>query len=136
MFLCYRCTLNFVSNTPNEVAREGMEAWRRGDFETIERMLDPNVEWRWFEPGDWDCRNREDVMQVLRQRFEQGFANGDVTFRSAGEDAVIVVAHPSEIGGPDWPDETATVMTFRDERVVSMQDYRTETEALAAAGQT
>ena len=136
MFLCHRCTLNSVSSTPTEVAREGMEAWRRGDFETIERMLDPNVEWRWFEPGDWDCHNREDVMQVLRQRFEQGFAKGDVTFRNAGEDAVIVVAHPSDIGGPDWPDETATVMTFRDERVVSMQDYRTETEALAAAGQT
>lgn len=136
MFLCHRCTLNSVSSTPTEVAREGMEAWRRGDFETIERMLDPNVEWRWFEPGDWDCHNREDVMQVLRQRFEQGFAKGDVTFRSAGEDAVIVVAHPGEIAGPDWPDETATVMTFRDERVVSMQDYRTETEALAAAGQT
>ena len=70
-----------MSSTPTEVAREGMEAWRRGDFETIERMLDPNVEWRWFEPGDWDCHNREDVMQVLRQRFEQGFAKGDVTFR-------------------------------------------------------
>ena len=32
------------------------------------------------------------------------------------------------------PDETATVMKFRDDRVVSMQDYRTEAEALAAAG--
>jgi hypothetical protein len=80
LFLCHRCTLNSVSSTPTEVAREGMEAWRRGDFETIERMLDPNVEWRWFEPGDWDCHNREDVMQVLRQRFEQGFAKGDMTF--------------------------------------------------------
>jgi hypothetical protein len=43
---------------------------------------------------------------------------------------VIVVAHPSEIGGPDWPSETATVMQFRNERVVSMQDYRTEAEAI------
>jgi ketosteroid isomerase-like protein len=135
-FLCHRCTLNSVNSTPAEVAREGMEAWRRGDFETIERILDPNVEWLWFEPGDWDCHNRDDVMRVLRQRFEQGFAKGDLTFRSAGEDAVIVVAHPSEIGGPEWPDETATVMTFRDERVISMQDYRTESEALAAARQT
>jgi ketosteroid isomerase-like protein len=114
----------------------GWRRGRRGDFETIERLLDPDVEWRWFEPGDWDCHTREDVMQTLRQRFEQGFAKGDMTFRSAGEDAVIVVTHPSEIGGPEWPDETATVMTFRNERVVSMQDYRTEAEALAATGQT
>jgi len=45
---------------------------------------------------------------------------------------VIVVSHPSEIGGPEWPAETATVMRFRDGRVVSMQDYRTQPEALAA----
>jgi hypothetical protein len=48
---------------------------------------------------------------------------------------VIVVSHPSEIGGPDWPSETATVMQFRNERVVSMQDYRTEAEAVAAVEQ-
>jgi hypothetical protein len=69
-----------------------MEAWCRGDFETIERILDPDVEWRWFEPGDWDCHNRDDVMRVLRQRFDQGFAKGDLTFRGAGEDVVVVVA--------------------------------------------
>jgi len=45
------------------------------------------------------------------------------------------VTHPSKLGGPDWPDETATVITFRGDRVASMQDYRTEAEALAAAGQ-
>ena len=48
---------------------------------------------------------------------------------------MIVVAHPSEIGGTELPDETATVMTFSDERVVSMQDYRTEAEAIAAVEQ-
>jgi hypothetical protein len=45
---------------------------------------------------------------------------------------VIVVSYPSEIGGPEWPAETATVMRFRDGKLVSMQDYRTETEAFAA----
>jgi hypothetical protein len=33
------------------------------------------------------------------------------------------------------PAEIATVMHFRNERVVSMQDYRTEAEALAAVDQ-
>jgi hypothetical protein len=54
---------------------------------------------------------------------------------SSGKHAVIVVAHPSEMGGPDWPSETATVMQFRNERFVSMQDYRTEAEAIAAVEQ-
>jgi hypothetical protein len=74
-------------------------------------------------------------MQTIRKRYAQGFAKGDVQFREYGDDAVIVVAHPSEVGGPDWPDESATVMAFRGDRIVSMQDYLTEADALAAADQ-
>jgi hypothetical protein len=39
----------------------------------------------------------------------------------------------AEIGGPEWPAETSTVIRFHEGRVVSMQDYRTEAEALAVA---
>lgn len=124
-----------MSNTRLDSAREGLEAWRRGDFETIENMLDPNVEWRSFEPGEWDCQNRDDVMRTLRQRYDEGFARGRIEFLDAGEDAVLVVSHPSEIGGPEWPNETATVMTFRGDRIVSMQDYRTEADASATLAQ-
>jgi ketosteroid isomerase-like protein len=124
-----------VSSKLAEIAREGLEAWRKGDFETIEDILDPNVEWHATEPGESDCHGRDDVMQTLRERYEQGFAKGDLQFQQGGERAVIVVAHPSEVGGLDWRSETATVMQFRNERVVSMQDYRTEAEALAAIEQ-
>jgi hypothetical protein len=41
--------------------------------------------------------------------------------------------YPSEIGGPESPDETSTVIRFRDGKVVSMRAYRTEAEARAAA---
>ena len=57
---------------------------------------------------------------------------GDVN--SNRRHAMIVVA-PSQIGGSDWPPEIATVVQFQNERVVSMQDYRTEAEALAAVEQ-
>jgi ketosteroid isomerase-like protein len=117
-----------MNSKPAVIAREGLEAWRKGDFETIEEILDPNVEWRATEPGEWDCHGRDDVMQTLRERYEQGFAKGDLKLLEGG-------AHAVEVGGPDWPSETATVMEFRNERVVSMQDYRTEAEALAAVEQ-
>jgi hypothetical protein len=42
---------------------------------------------------------------------------------------LIVVAHPSEIGGAEWPTEVATVMRFREGKVVSMKDYPTVAEA-------
>jgi ketosteroid isomerase-like protein len=127
-----RAIVDGVGGESSAIAREGLQAWRNGDFDTIEEILDPNVEWRAFEPGEWDCHDRNDVMRTLRARYDQGFARGNVEFRDAGETAVIVVSHPSEIGGPEWPAETATLMTFRSGRVVSMQDYRTEADARAA----
>jgi len=116
------------------IATEGLEAWRSGDFDAVESILHPAVEWGWFEPGEWDCHNRDDVMRTLRERYEQGFAKGRLEFKEGGEDAVIVVSHPSEIGGPEWPEETATIMRFSDGKVVSMRDYRTEADALKAFG--
>jgi len=71
-------------------------------------------------------------MSVISERHEQGFAAGDLEFVDAGEDRVIVVAHPREIGGEDWPEEAATLLTFRDGKVTTMQDYPTWDEALAA----
>ena len=115
------------------LAEQGFEAWRRGDFDALEQMFAPEVEWRWFERGDWDCHSRTDVMRTLRQRHAAGFAEGRLKFHEAGPDVVVVTAYASEIGGPDWPDETSTVIRFRDGEVVSMQDYRTEAEARAAA---
>ncbi len=124
--------LGAVSEDAMVLAEEGLEAWRRGDFEALEGILDPGLEWRWFEPGDWDCDGRDAVMRTLRERHAQGFARGVLEFRDAGDESVIVVSHPSEIGGPEWPAETATVMRFRAGKVVSMQDYRTEQEARRA----
>jgi ketosteroid isomerase-like protein len=125
-----------VSSESLTLAEQGLAAWRRGDFETLERLLDTAVEWRWVDPGDWDCHGREEVLRTLRERYAQGFAAGALEFRDIDPDTVIVVSHPSEIGGPDWPAETATVMRFRDGKVVSMQDYRTEPEAVAAVTAT
>ena len=71
-------------------------------------------------------------MRVLRERYEQGFAKGRLELLDGGQDALIVVAHPGEIGGAEWPAEVATVMRFRAGKVVSMQDYPTVAEALDA----
>ena len=123
-----------MSNSSNlTVAQQGFDAWRRGDFDELEAIFAPDVEWRWFEAGDWDCHNRDDVIRTLRQRHAAGFAEGRLNFHDAGPDVVVVTAHPSEIGGHEWPDETSTVIRFHEGKVVSMKDYRTEAEALAAA---
>ncbi|MDP9223437.1 MAG: hypothetical protein M3P18_06200 [Actinomycetota bacterium] len=121
-----------MSSHSMDTARRGFEAWQRGDFETIEAILDAHVQWRWFEPGDWDCQSREDVMRTLRERYEQGFGGSQLEFVETGDDAVIVVAHPRAVAGDDWPEEAATIITLRHDKVVEMQDYPTREEALAA----
>jgi len=121
-----------MSEQTMALAREGFGAWQRGDFATLEAMLDPDVQWHWFEPGEWDCHSRDDVMRTLRERFEQGFAASELEFLDAGEDSVIVVAHPAAVGGEGWPEEAATVITFHQGKVTTMQDHRTKEEALAA----
>ena len=119
-----------------ELAKRGLNAWKEGDFNTIESLLDPAVRWHWFEPGEWACDNRDDVMRTIRERYEQGFARGELEFIDGGGNDIIVVAHPREIVGPDWSEETATVMTFKDGKVTVMQDYRTKQEALDAIRST
>ena len=118
-----------------DLARRGMSAWQHGNLATVEAMLDPDVEWHWFQPGEWDCHGREDVMRALRDRYQQGFAGGELEFLDGGAHSVVLVAHPSAVGGADWPAEVATVITFRGNKVTRMQDDPTREEALRAAGE-
>ncbi len=121
-----------MSTRERAVAEEGLEAWRRGDFARVEAMLAPDATWRSWVPGGWDCASRDEILQTLRERYEQGFGRAEMDFLDGGPGAVVVVSHPSEIGGEDWPEEAATVLSFEGEKIVSMQDYRTRDEALAA----
>ena len=110
----------------------GLEAWRQGDLGEVEALLDPAATWHGVEPGEWDCANREEVVGTLRERYEQGFGRARMELVDGGPGKVIAVSWPREIGGDEWPDEAATVISFRDERIVSMQDYASRDEALAA----
>src|SRR5262245_42104092 len=115
-----------------EIARRGFTAWQQGDFDTIEAILDPDVQWLSFEPGEWDCQDRTDLMRTVRDRYDEGFARAPIELLDAGDDVVIVIAKPRETGGDEWPPEVATVIRFADGKVVTMQDYRTKQEALAS----
>jgi ketosteroid isomerase-like protein len=116
-----------------ELARRGFAAWQRGDFDAVESLMDPSVRWRAHEPGLQGCDDHDEVMEIVRVRLDQGFSQGDLEFIETDGEAVIVVAHPAAIGGPEWPGEIATVLTFRDGTVVEMQDSPSKEDALGAA---
>ncbi len=121
-----------MSDRELALVSKGLEAWRHGDLRGVEAILDPAATWHGSEPGGWDCENRDDILRTLRERYEQGFGRARMEILGAGPGKVIVVSWPREVGGDEWPEEAATVMAFRDERIVSMQDYTSRDAALAA----
>jgi hypothetical protein len=67
---------------------------------------------------------------TLCERYELGFAGGELELVDAGVDTVISASYPAQVGGPEWPKETATVIRFRNGLVVHMQQYRTRDQVL------
>src|SRR5438093_13393880 len=94
-----------------EKARAGLQGWQDGDLSALEELLDPNVELLWWEPGEWDCHSRDDVLRVLAQRRREGVNRAQVDVIDAGEDVLVLVS-PS-IDRQDWPAEHANVYRFR-----------------------
>ena len=118
-----------------DLARRGLAAWQRGDFEALEELLAPEATWHAVVPGEWDCECRDDILRTLRARYEEGFTRGEFELIEATGGTVVLVSHPAEIGGDTWPEETAIALTFRGEKVVAMQDYGSAADALAAPNQ-
>ena len=123
-----------MSEDERAAVSEGLDAWRRGHFGKVEALLDPAATWHGFEPGEWDCNNRDEVIQTLRERYAEGFGRARMEVVDGGPGTVIAVSWPREIGGDEWPEETATVISFRGAKIVSMRDYLSREEALAAIG--
>ena len=115
-----------------ELARAGLAAWQHGDFEALEELLAADATSRAVEPGEWDCESRDDILRTLRERHEHGFTMGPIELVEGGPGTVILLTRPAEVGGPEWPEETAIGITFRAGKVVAMQDYRTLADARRA----
>ena len=90
--------------------------------------------WRWLrlatltkrrQPGVRGATFASEILNPGRQR-DGPRAPRAVAVQGPGQDQMM-------FDRPDRPDEPATVIRFRAGKVVSMQDYRTEAEARAAA---
>lgn len=115
-----------------EKARHGLEAWRRGDVDALAPLLDPEVELTWWEPGEWDCHGREAVLALLRERRSEGAGAAQVELIDAGE-AIVSTRAETVPDGPAAGLRPATLITFREGKVIAMRQFRDREEALAAA---
>ena len=115
------------------MARSGLEAWQKGDVDALAPLLDADVALTWWEPGEWDCRGREAVLALLRERKGEGGGTAEVELIEVGGNTIIVTRTASVPDGPAAGPRPATLITFRDGKVITMRQFRDRSEALAAA---
>jgi uncharacterized protein len=123
-----------VSTGNDELVRSSFDAFLRGDWEALARVMDPEVQWLWYEPGDWDCHDRKKVLATLFERQREGVVTGLNAVVAVDERVFVEVTGPrlEQWGLPRG--RACMVVTVRDGRIVRMQDYPSRAAALAAAG--
>ncbi len=125
-----------------EIVRRGFEAFRRGDWDQVAQLYDPDVElhgtvgglgegsvWRGLQQISQEFQ-REDAEAWDERRLELE------RFIDAG-DRVVVLLHEFRRGrdsGVELETDTAVVVEVRDGRIVRMQGYMDRAAALEAAG--
>src|SRR3954464_8446705 len=118
----------------DELVRSSFDAFLRGDWDALSQVMDPGVEWLWYEPGDWDCHDRKRVLATLFERQREGVVTGLNAVVAVDERVFVEVTGPrlEQWGLPEG--RACMVVTVRDGRIVRMQDYPNRAAALAGAG--
>ena len=123
-----------MSTGNDELVRSSFDAFLRGDWDALARVMDPEVQWLWYEPGDWDCHDRKKVLATLFERQREGVVTG-LNAVVAVDERVFVEITGSRL--TDWGlpgGRACMVVTVHDGRIVRMQDYPSRAAALAGAG--
>src|SRR4051812_7961794 len=118
-----------VATGNEELVRSSFDAFLRGDWDALAQVLDPDVEWLWYEPGDWDCHDRKKVLATLSERRREGVVTALNAVVAVDERVFVEVTGPRLERG-----QACMVVTVRDGRIVRMQDYPDRAAALAGAG--
>jgi ketosteroid isomerase-like protein len=115
-----------------------LDAMRRGDVETMAARLAPDVVHQGLR-DEWICRNREEVLRMVRGRAGRVPPVEALELVAAGDRVVMSVRGPGV--GPPVDDESGEprgqaviVFTLRDGLIVRMDDYAQRADALAVAG--
>ena len=120
------------------IVQQMFDAWNRGDYDAARAFFDPGVEVECALGADFDGTYRGHAGLAKLMRFWGAFG----TFRTeidrcfpAG-DAVVTLLHHHATGkrsGLDVEMRNWQVFTFREDKVIRYELFRTEADALKAA---
>lgn len=117
-----------------DTVRAGLDAYKRGDFDSVAELLAPDVRWEGVG-GAEPCVNREQALSAMRAGADRA---KDLELADAvpfGTDKVMVclVRVPGGEAGEDQPARIYNVVTFAGDRVARMQGFLGRKEAVQAA---
>jgi ketosteroid isomerase-like protein len=133
-----------VSQEAVETILRGYRAFTAGDLDTIERLLDPEVEW--VGVGEVAAiADRADVLEILRDRFAEQYQVTVDRCIGVGEDVVVSMRFSRVELDPtdDRPLQSrrsylvgryAAIVTLQDGRVRRVVEHPHLAAALEAAG--
>jgi hypothetical protein len=126
-----------------------LDAMRSGDLSAAAEWFHPRATWRCL-PGDADCRDREEVVEMLGSsltpcpedpdsfELEPGLRGAEAIELLTPDAGTVVlgarVPGLSEAGDVPLHGQLFNVFRVRDGRIVEVTDYALRDEALAAAG--
>jgi ketosteroid isomerase-like protein len=114
-----------------EIVLAGLARLRADGPAAVADFLDPDVEMLGPEPSRWDCHGREEVVRFL-DHFEPGGTRLEVTEATDFGDQVLLGTTRRHPDG--WVQDSFSVVSFRDGRVVQLRGFPTRARALAAVG--
>ena len=123
-----------------ELARRGVEAFDRHDFEALAELMDPLIEWNDQRelPGAASHHGVEAVLRHLRATFGEwaDFRVEAQQFVEAGERVVITsrVSAKGQASGAPVERVNFAVNEYREGRSLRVSIYGTKAEALKAVG--
>jgi ketosteroid isomerase-like protein len=122
-----------------ELVQRMVNAWNRGDYETARDFFDPEVEVEVALGADYDGAYSGHIGLARLMRFWGAFGSyrSDMQESIAAGDAVVALMRHQATGkssGIDVEMSQWSVYVFRDGKIVRHAQFRSEAQALEAAG--
>jgi ketosteroid isomerase-like protein len=116
-----------------DTVRAGLDAYKRGDLDSVGELLAPDVRWEGIDGGT--CSNREETLETLRANSAKA---ADLELADAvpfGTDKVMVCLVRVGRGGDDEDGQSRlyNVVTFAGEKIARMQGFVARKDAVQAA---
>jgi ketosteroid isomerase-like protein len=124
---------------PEQIVRELLEAFRRGDYEESLTAYDPEVEGDFTHLADGRLVQGREGIRSEVARWQSAWVDLDFDYEVIGvaDEQVVIYVHQTGTGrgsGAPMEMEYGQVFTVRDGAVVRMRTYLDRAEAARAAG--